>query len=62
MKYECGPFIYDLPETSCVFCDHADIFWDYTHGIHTIICDKGHEATDLAKMGHGCKDQEATKE
>lgn len=25
MKYQCGPFIYDLPEDSCVFCQNADI-------------------------------------
>lgn len=25
---------------SCLFCKHcSDIFWDYTNGIHTIICD-----------------------
>lgn len=58
MKYECGPFIYDLPETSCVFCKHADIFWDYTHGIYWILCDEGYKVTDIAKMAKGCKKQE----
>lgn len=55
MKYECGPFIYDLPETSCVFCKHADIFWDYTHGIYWILCDEGYDVTDIAR---GCKKRE----
>ena len=26
MKYQCGPFIYDLPKTSCVFCQNSDVF------------------------------------
>lgn len=55
MKYECGPFIYDLPKTSCVFCQHADILWDYTHGIYTIWCEEGHDVTSLLKMAKGCK-------
>ena len=58
MKYECGPFIYDLPETSCVFCKHADIIWDYTHGIYAIWCDEGYEVTDLGKMAKDCKKRE----
>lgn len=46
MKYECGPFIYDLPKTSCVFCQNADIYYDYSGGIYLILCPvktiKGH--------------------
>ena len=38
MKYQCGIFIYDLPETSCVFCQNADVFWDYTNGIYLVLC------------------------
>ena len=38
MKYRCGPFIYDLPRTACVFCEKADIFWDYSSGIYMILC------------------------
>lgn len=38
MKYQCGPFIYDLPESSCVFCQNADVIWDYSNGIYFITC------------------------
>lgn len=38
MKYQCGPFIYDLPKTSCVFCQNADIYWDYSGGMYLILC------------------------
>lgn len=38
MKYQCGPFIYDLPKTSCVFCQNAEVFWDYSNGIYLIYC------------------------
>lgn len=38
MKYQCGPFIYDLPETACAFCQEAHILWDYSNGMYMINC------------------------
>ena len=32
---------YKLPATACVFCNHCtDIFWDFSHGIYALFCDK----------------------
>lgn len=39
--YQCGPFKYQLPKCSCVFCKNCEsVFWDYSHGIYAIICPK----------------------
>jgi len=38
--YECGPFVYKLPDHACVFCKFCSaVWWDYTNGIYNIICD-----------------------
>lgn len=58
MTYKCGPFNYNLPDSSCVFCRHSDIFWDYTHGIYMVLCDKGHKVDSLGKLAQGCDDRE----
>ena len=55
MKYQCGPFIYDLPETSCSFCQEADIFWDYSNGIYMIVCP--HHRIDTKRWVKGCEDK-----
>lgn len=52
MKYQCGPFIYDLPITACVFCQNADIYWDYSSGIYMISCPE-HEVDKHIAL-HGC--------
>lgn len=52
MKYKCGLYIYDLPETSCVFCQNAEIMWDYTNGIYMILCPK--HKVDTIRMIRGC--------
>lgn len=32
---------YKLPSTACVFCNHCtDLFWDFSHGIYALFCDK----------------------
>ena len=32
---------YKLPPTACVFCTHCtDLFWDFSHGIYALFCDK----------------------
>lgn len=57
-KYECGPFVYNFPDTCCVFCKHADIYWDYTHGIYMVTCDKGTLIDSLGKLAQGCDEIE----
>lgn len=37
MKYKCGCFMYDLPNTACVFCQKCDVFYDYTGGIYMLL-------------------------
>ena len=51
MKYQCGPFIYDLPEKACVFCQNADIYWDFS-GIYMISCPE-HEVDEHIAL-NGC--------
>lgn len=73
MKYECGPFKYDLPDHACVFCKHCtDVFWDYSNGIYNLFCDKyklptcsngtliGH--IDNGNLSGKCTDFEENKE
>jgi len=55
MKYQCGLFIYDLPETSCVFCQNADVMWDYSNGIYLVICPH-HKINDEVWI-KGCDDK-----
>ena len=56
MKYECGPFKYNLPGHACVFCKHcSDVFWDYSHGIYGLFCDKdnlAHASLNGTLTGH----------
>lgn len=34
-------------DNDCVFCKHCtDVFWDYTHLIYMLICDKRHDVWD----------------
>ncbi len=40
MKYKCGVFMYDLPKSCCVFCQNAEVLWDFTNGIYAIFCPK----------------------
>lgn len=61
-KYECGPFVYDFPDSCCVFCRHADIFWDYTNGIYMVICDKGNQIDSIEKLVKGCNEIERYEE
>lgn len=30
--------VYIAFENSCVFCEHGDVFWDYTNGPYLIRC------------------------
>lgn len=55
MKYQCGLFIYDLPETSCVFCQNADVFWDYSEGMYLILCPNRSIDNELSLKG--CDDR-----
>jgi hypothetical protein len=31
--------IYMAFNHSCVFCEHCDLFWDYTNGPYMFLCD-----------------------
>lgn len=57
-NYKCGPFVYTFPDSCCVFCKHSDIFWDYTHGIYTVWCDRGNQIDSLGKLAQGCNEIE----
>lgn len=37
--WECdNGHVYMAFKNSCVFCDHCDVFWDYSNGPHTVLC------------------------
>lgn len=38
MKYRVACFTYDLPESSCVFCQKAELMWDFSGGIYMVLC------------------------
>ena len=38
MKYRVACFTYDLPESSCVFCQKAELRWDFSGGIYMVLC------------------------
>lgn len=41
-----------VPDKACVFCERCtDIFWDYSHGVYCIFCDK-HEDDNYVKHGN----------
>lgn len=56
--YKCGVFTYNFPDSCCVFCKHAEVFWDYTNGIYMCLCDNGHKIDSIAKLVKGCEDKE----
>lgn len=60
MEYQCGPLIYDLPETCCVFCQNADVFWDYSNGIYMILCP--YKSIDTKTWIKGCDNRKAYPE
>lgn len=31
--------VYMAFKNSCVFCEHCDVFWDYTNGPYLFFCD-----------------------
>lgn len=31
--------VYMAFKKSCVFCEHCDVFWDYTNGPYMFLCD-----------------------
>lgn len=31
--------VYMAFKNSCVFCEHCDVFWDYTNGPYLFLCD-----------------------
>ena len=48
--------IYELPSEACVFCEYCtDIFWDYTHGIYKLYCEKQHPAVEFGNVPCICK-------
>lgn len=52
--------IYKLPDKACVFCQSCtDIFWDYTHGIYALVCEKDNKAAEFGNVPCICKDFEA---
>lgn len=55
MKYKCGVFIYDLPKTCCVFCQKAEVMWDFTHGIYMVLCPK--HKVDMKQFLKGCSNR-----
>lgn len=49
--------IYNLPDEACVFCQYCtDIFWDYSHGIYMLLCEKSNHAVDFGNVPCICKD------
>lgn len=56
--YKCGVFTYNFPDSSCAFCRHAEVFWDYTNGIYMCLCEKDHKIESLGKFAEGCNDKE----
>lgn len=57
-KYKCGLFTYDFPDSCCVFCTHADIYWDYTNGIYMVTCDRGTNIDSIETLVKGCNNIE----
>lgn len=41
----------------CIFCDHCDVFWDYTNGPYMLICGKQCPEVDCAETPeeHTCE-------
>lgn len=49
--------IYKLPDRACVFCQHCiAIFWDYSHGIYLLICEKEKSESEFGNVPCICKD------
>lgn len=57
--YRCGSYLYKLPETSCMFCDHCtDVFWDGLNGIYGMVCDIDAKCENAA---YGCSEFKNTE-
>jgi hypothetical protein len=40
MPWECdNGHVYMAFKNACVFCEHCDVFWDYTNGPYMFLCD-----------------------
>ena len=57
MKYKCGCFMYDLPNTACVFCQKCDVFYDYTGGIYMLLCSDNKPIMKNGLCFKGCDDR-----
>lgn len=39
MLWRCdNGHVYMVFKNSCVFCEHCDVFWDYTNGPYLFLC------------------------
>ena len=50
-------------DKDCIFCDHSNVFWDYTNGPYMFICDMNRSECSEAKTpeDHTCPMFEETK-